>query len=257
MSDATDPILVTREGSIQIITLNKPKRLNAWDTPMRNDLCKAIAAADTDPEVEAVILTGAGDRAFCAGQDLNEGKSFDAARAELWIEEWRTLYNLIRRFEKPFIGALNGIAAGSAFQVALLCDMRVGHANSPMGQPEIKQGIASVTGFWIIREMLGLARAIDLVQTGRIVSADECHRLGLINEIVEQDQVLPRAIALAQELAALPKQAYALNKQRIVAATQHSFDETFELARTLHKKAFAEGHTQAGMSKFLDRKKAS
>ncbi|MCJ8141015.1 enoyl-CoA hydratase/isomerase family protein [Falsirhodobacter halotolerans] len=250
----TDHILQTMDGAVLVITLNKPAKLNAWDKPMRDDLVTAILRGSRDPQVEAIVLTGAGDRAFCAGQDLNEGKSFDADRAELWIEEWRTLYNVIRRCEKPFVAALNGIAAGSAFQVSLLADFRIGHAGSRMGQPEINQGIASATGFWILREMLGLARAIDLVQTGRILEAEECHRLGLINEMVPQPEVLSRAVAFAQELAAKPKQAYAFNKQRICAATQTSFDETFELARQIHRKAFELGDTQAQMAKFLTRK---
>lgn len=250
----TDHILEVMEGSVLVITLNKPAKLNAWDKPMRDDLVTAILRASKNPEVEAVILTGAGDRAFCAGQDLNEGKSFDADRAELWIEEWRTLYNAIRRFEKPFIAALNGIAAGSAFQVSLLADFRIGHSLSRMGQPEINNGIASATGFWILREMLGLARAIDLVMTGRIMEADECHRLGLINDIVPQDQVMVRSLELARDLASKPKRAYAFNKQRICAATQSGFDETFELARQIHRKAFELGETQAQMAKFLDRK---
>lgn len=250
----TDHILEKMEGSVLVITLNKPAKLNAWDKPMRDDLVTAILRASKNPQVEAVVLTGAGDRAFCAGQDLNEGKSFDADRAELWIEEWRTLYNAIRRFEKPFVAALNGIAAGSAFQVSLLADFRIGHAGSRMGQPEINQGIASATGFWILREMLGLTRAIDLVQTGRILEAEECHRLGLINQIVPQDQVMARALEFARELAAKPKLAYAFNKQRICAATQAGFDETFELARQIHRKAFEMGETQAQMQKFLDRK---
>ena len=254
MTDMSDHILQRMEGSVLVITLNKPAKLNAWDKPMRDDLVTAILKASKAPEVEALILTGAGERAFCAGQDLNEGKTFDADRAELWIEEWRTLYNVIRRFEKPFVAALNGIAAGSAFQVSLLADFRIGHAQSRMGQPEINNGIASVTGFWILREMLGLARAIDLVQTGRILEAEECHRLGLVNEIVAADQVMPRSLEFARMLAAKPKQAYAFNKQRICAATQSGFDETFELARQIHRKAFEAGETQAEMTKFLNRK---
>ncbi|ALN75090.1 enoyl-CoA hydratase/isomerase family protein [Aureimonas sp. AU20] len=254
MSEQTNAILERMDETVRVITLNKPSRLNAWDKPMRDDLVTAILKASKAPEVEAIVLTGAGDRAFCAGQDLNEGKSFDADRAELWIEEWRTLYNSIRRCEKPFVVALNGIAAGSAFQVALLADFRIGHARSRMGQPEINSGIASATGFWILREMLGLARAIDLVQTGRILEAEECHRLGLINEIVEPDAVMARALELARFLAAKPKRAYAFNKQRIAAATQASFDETFELARQIHRRAFEAGETQAEMAKFFDRK---
>lgn len=253
MTDKADHILQKMEGSVLVVTLNKPAKLNAWDTPMRADLVTAIARAARNPEVAALVLTGAGDRAFCAGQDLAEGKTFDADRAELWIEEWRILYNVIRRFEKPFVVALNGIAAGSAFQVALLGEFRIGHARSRMGQPEINSGIASATGFWILREMLGLARATDLVQTGRIMEAEECHRLGLINELVAPEEVLPRALELARMLASKPKNAYAFNKQRICAATQAGFDETFELARLIHRKAFEIGETQAAMSKFFDK----
>lgn len=250
-----DHILTRLEGTIQVITLNKPDRLNAWDKPMRDDLLKAIKAASRNAEVEGIILTGAGERAFCAGQDLNEAKNFEGGdTAEDWIEEWRDLYNIIRRCEKPFVVALNGIAAGSAFQVSLLGDFRIGHAKSRMGQPEINSGIASVTGFWIIKEMLGLARAIDLVQTGRILEAEEAHRLGLINELVEPEQVMPRALELARFLASKPKAAYALNKQRFVASTQASFDETFELARTMHRRAFESGMTQEHMAKFFDKK---
>ena len=106
----------------------------------------ALAAMEENAEVRAIILTGAGDRAFGAGQDLNETKTFDPDRAEQWMGEWERLYDRIRSLSKPIIAALNGVAAGSAFQVALLCDLRVGHTGVTMGQPEINSGIASRHG---------------------------------------------------------------------------------------------------------------
>src|SRR5205814_8704277 len=114
------------------------------------------------------------------------------------------LYALIRALSTPLIAALNGVAAGSAFQVALLCDFRIGHSGVRMGQPEINSGIASTTGPWIMREMIGIARTIDLTLTGRMMDAEECFALGIINRLVAPDEVLPASITFAEVLAAKP-----------------------------------------------------
>jgi enoyl-CoA hydratase/carnithine racemase len=250
---AEQHVLAENQGGTLVITLNRPERLNAWNAPMRARLLDLIGGANGDDAVRAVVMTGAGERAFCAGQDLNEGKTFDGARAEEWIEEWRRLYSALRRFEKPMVMALNGLAAGSAFQVVLLGDIRVGHAGSKMGQPEINSGIVSATGFWIMREMLGLSRAIEMVLTGRMAEAEECHRIGLLHHIVPQAEVQARALAIAAELAAKPALAFRLNKQRFCAATQAGFDETFEAARLIHRRAFDAGEPQRVMEKFLNK----
>src|SRR4051794_26235230 len=141
-------ILTDRVGEVGRITLNRPEILNAWHSPMRLELIAALEGFERDEGIRAIILTGAGDRAFSAGQDLSETKTFDADRSEAWVNEWERLYDTIRSLSKPLIAALNGVAAGSAFQVALLCDFRIGHAGVRMGQPEINSGIASTTGPW-------------------------------------------------------------------------------------------------------------
>jgi enoyl-CoA hydratase/carnithine racemase len=251
MAEAEKHVLAAMEGRTLVVTLNRPERLNAWNAPMRARLLDLLQDANVNPAIGAVVLTGAGERAFCAGQDLNEGKTFDGARAEEWIEEWRRLYNALRRFEKPLVCALNGLAAGSAFQVSLLCDVRVGHDGSKMGQPEINSGIVSATGFWIMREMLGLSRAIEMVLTGRLASAAEAHGLGLIHHLVPAGEVRAKALAVAAELASKPPLAFKLNKQRFCAATQAGFDETFEAARLIHRHAFEAGEPQRVMEQFL------
>jgi enoyl-CoA hydratase/carnithine racemase len=160
--------------TVGTITLNRPHVLNAWNKPMRDEVADVLKKYENNPEIRAIILTGAGERAFCAGHDFDEAKTFDPQRAELWIEEWRNLYSLIRSLSKPLIAALNGVAAGSGFQVALLADIRIGHPGVTMGQPEINAGILSITGPWIMREMLGLSRTIELTLTGRMMDAEEC-----------------------------------------------------------------------------------
>ena len=246
------PFILTRtEGRVAVITLNRPEILNAWHTPMREMLVSALDAAETNGQVRAIVLTGAGDRAFGAGQDLNETKTFDPDRAELWMGEWERLYDRLRSLSKPLIVALNGLAAGSAFQVALLGDIRVGHPGVTMGQPEINAGIASVTGPWIMKEMLGLARTIDLTLTGRMMDADECHAIGLINRVVPSAQVMPTAMVLAHELAEKAPIAMRLNKARFREVTEASFRECIKAGIRTQREAYATGEPARWMEKFL------
>lgn len=248
-------ILTEVEGPVLKITLNRPQVLNAWNAAMREELIEALTEAEDDEAVRAVILTGAGDRAFGAGQDLNETKSFDADRAEVWIGEWEKLYNRFRTLSKPIIAALNGVAAGSAFQVALLCDLRVGHAGVRMGQPEINSGIPSTTGPWIMREMLGMARTIDLTLTGRLMNADEAERIGLINRLVPQEKVAEEAMKLALELASKPPVAMRLDRQRFREMTESNLQDALSAGIRIQREAYATGEPARMMEAFLAKRR--
>ena len=247
----TAAVLTRVDGAIGIVTLNRPEKLNAWDSGMRGELVAALEQFGADAAIGAIILTGQGDRAFGAGQDLNETKSFDAARAEEWMQEWRRLFGAIRSLDKPIIAALNGVAAGSAFQVALLCDLRVGHAGVRMGQPEIKSGIPSVTGPWVMIDRIGLSRTIDLTLTGRLMDGEECHSIGLIQRLVPAAEVMPTAIALARDLAAMPPVAMKLNKQRFRALTEPGFDEAITAGAAAQSQAYATGEPARMMAAFF------
>jgi enoyl-CoA hydratase/carnithine racemase len=244
-------VIVETIGRVRRLTLNRPDKLNAWNTPMRDRLIAALKAAEADAEVGAIVLTGAGDRAFGAGQDLSESKSFDADRAESWMAEWKALYNLFRHGSKPVVAALNGIAAGSAFQVALLCDLRVAHAGVKMGQPEINSGIATVTGSWIMREIIGLARTIDLTLTGRMLEAKEAFEFGLISRIVDADKVQSEALELAEYLAGKPPVAMRLNRRRFAELTEAGFENAMSSGVRIQREAYSSGEPQAMMEKFL------
>lgn len=246
-----DSVLVEVRGAIGILTLNRPQILNAWNAPMRSRLVEGLDELEANEAVRAIILTGAGDRAFGAGQDLNETKTFDPDRAELWMGEWERLYDRLRSLSKPIIAALNGVAAGSAFQVALLCDLRIGHDGVTMGQPEINSGIASVTGPWIMREMIGIARTIDLTLTGRMMDADECVRIGLINRIVPKQKVMEATLALAEELAGKPPVAMRLNKARFREVTEESFRECLTAGIRNQREAYGTGEPARMMEQFL------
>lgn len=249
-------VLSEIRGRVGIVTLNRPEVLNAWNAVMRARLVEVFDEMEKDEAVRAIILTGAGDRAFGAGQDLNETKTFDPDRAELWIGEWERLYDRIRSLSKPVIAALNGVAAGSAFQVSLLCDFRIGHPGVTMGQPEINSGIASTTGPWIMREIIGLARTIDLTLSGRMMDAEECVRIGVMNRVVPQDQVMTASLALATELADKPPVAMRLNRARFREVTEAGFRDCLAAGIRNQREAYATGEPARMMEAFLAKRAA-
>ena len=251
--EETNYVHLEYDGVIAVLTLNRPHVMNAWHKPMRDLLVARLNECENNEHVRAIVIRGAGDRAFCAGQDLNDVSDFDAAAARVWIEEWRTLYHRVRTLTKPTVAALNGVAAGSGFQFALLLDTRVGHSQSRMGQPEINAGIASITGQWIMREIIGLARTTELVLTGRIMDVDEAHRMGLIHELVGKNAVFPRSVELAKELATKAPLAMKLNKNWLREMTQAGFDAAFEHALIAHAESYDSGEPQSISQSFLDR----
>lgn len=252
----SDTVLSSIDDGVGLIILNRPNVLNAWDAPMRSVLLATLRRLESDETVRAIVVTGAGDRAFSAGQDLNETKKFSGDDGKAWIAEWETLYGLVRSLSKPFIAALNGVAAGSAFQFSLLTDIRIAHAGVKMGQPEINSGIASTLGPWIMREMLGLSRTIELTLTGRMMNADECHRIGLISEIVDQQRVLPRALELARELAAKPPVAMRLNKARFREVTEAGFIDALRAGEVMQKESYGSGEPARMMEEFFRQRRA-
>ena len=193
------PVLTDVTGGIATVTLNKPWKLNAWDTPMRAEITALLKDWNRDPTVRAVIMTGAGERAFCAGQDLEETEKFQSGHEGAnWFQSWQDFYNAIRGLDKPCLAALNGVAAGSAFQAVMLTDARIGYRGVRMGQPEIDAGIPSVTGPMLMLPRIGLARTMELTLTGRMMEADEAHLIGLINYLVpRREDVMPKAREVA------------------------------------------------------------
>ncbi|MER6976153.1 enoyl-CoA hydratase/isomerase family protein [Streptomyces carpinensis] len=241
------------EAYVLEVTLNRPDKLNAWTASMRSELVAALDAAGDDNQCRAVVLTGAG-RAFCAGQDLAETAAIDPddhAAAEEWINDFGQLFRAVRGLDKPVIAAVNGVAAGSGFQFALLADLRVGHAGVRMGQPEVLSGIPSITGIWAMRGILGRAKTTEFALTGRLVHGEEALRLGLLTRLVDEDRVKEEARAEAARLAQLPPGALALTKGRLRELDDAGLDEAIDAAKKVHAAAYATGEPQREMARFL------
>lgn len=222
-------ITIEHRQRIAVVTFQRPEVMNAWNCVMRKEIIAACIALDADPAVGAVVFTGAGTRAFGAGQDLREPSPATPEEADLWVDGWHALFSALRCMSKPTVAALNGVAAGSSFQFALMVDARVGHSNTRMGQPEINAGTASSMGPWVIHSVLGHILAYDLTLSGRIMDGEECRRHGLFNRVVAPEQVVDEAVNLAAELAAKPALAMALTKQRLALLTETGFQTSFEI----------------------------
>lgn len=220
---------IADHGRIRVVTFARPDALNAWDRSMRGGIADAIRKADASGDVGGLVFTGQGERAFGAGQDLREPGPTNAGEAEGWVDEWEEFFGALRDVTKPTVVALNGVAAGSHFQFALLADARIGHPGIRMGQPEIKAGVASSMGPWVIHTYMGPLAAQDLALSGRLMDAQECERRGLVTRLVPQGEVVSAAIALAEELAGRPQLAMRLTKERLRELTETSFRQVFPL----------------------------
>ena len=189
-------------GDILVIRLNRPEKLNAWDTPAREAFRMALEEADANDAVKAVVATGAGSRAFCAGADLKESGIGVPSDARQRMDKFLHLYTSVLSFRKPLVAALNGLAAGSAFQVVLLMDYRVGHAGVQMGLTEINAGIPTISGSTVLNWALGINRTREISVSGRMIPGQEAHALGLIEELADADKVMERAFEAARRFAA-------------------------------------------------------
>jgi enoyl-CoA hydratase len=233
------------------LTLDRPAKLNAIDPEMRHGLTSAIREAGADPAVKVVVLTGAGERAFTAGQDLAEMTDLDEEGGAQWVQELAALYDSIRALDKPSLVAINGYASGGGIQIALHADYRIAVDHARLGQPEIDAGMPSVLGPWVIRAALGLAVTRDLALSGRFIGAADALRLGAVDEVVPVATLATEARARAATLAAAPPLAVALTKQRMRALTESSWRATVAHGEVLARAAFSAGEPQATARAFL------
>ena len=244
-----------RHDAVAVVTINRPQRLNALAQRTRREILAAMRALGGDDAIGAVVLTGAGGRAFAAGQDLAEAQEFDAGSIEAWIDQWDELYGGVAGLGKPVIAAVNGYAVGAGLQLALVCDLRIAADHARFGMPEIDDAIPCITGTWALYEVIGRARTAELVLTGRMLDAQEALLWGLVNRVVVREQLIDVAVAQAMTLAAKPRTAMRLNKQWLHRGLMEDFAATKEFARRAHREAFASGEPQEAMAKFLAKRR--
>ena len=253
----SDPVIIERVGAIGVLRLNRESALNAITMDLARSLAEGLIELDARDDIRGIVLTGSGERAFCAGVDLAEARNVQVADIESWFGTVCNTYRQILLTEKPVITALNGIAAGGGFQMALVSDLRVAHAGVRMGQPEINAGIPSIMGSYWMSLHLGWAKNQELSMTGRLMDASEAHGLGLINYMVEADELIEKACAVAETLAEKPSVAWKRTKARFREIALAGFDDAFRAGVLGQQEAYAKGEPQAIIDAFMAARRKS
>jgi 2-(1,2-epoxy-1,2-dihydrophenyl)acetyl-CoA isomerase len=229
----TGPLLVDRTDGVVTLTFNRPESLNSLDIGLKVALREAVEAVEVDPECRAVVLTGAG-RAFCVGQDLKEhaeALASDEAPLDTVLVHFNPLVRRLALLPKPVIAAVNGTAAGAGASLALLADFRIGGPRTSLLMAFANVGLAADTGAsWSLPRLVGQAKAVELLMLAQQVKADELLALGLLTQLVaDDDQVLPVAQEMARRLANGPTVAYGQIKRQLVVGAAGSLEDALAL----------------------------
>jgi len=247
-------ILVDRDERIGIVTLNRPKELNALRTELVAELANAVETFDRDDEIRCIVITGAGDRAFAAGADIKEMS--DKSPIDMMLGSFES-WNRIRRVHTPMIAAVGGYALGGGCELAMHCDMIVASENARFGQPEIKLGIIpGAGGTQRLARTFGKYRTMEMVLTGANFTAQEMADHGLVNRIVPKGEHLTEAIKLAKVVAAQPPIAARLAKDAVNAAFETSLEQGLANERKNFFLLFATEDMREGMRAFMEKREA-
>ncbi len=247
-------ILVERDERVGIVTLNRPKELNAINTDLVGELADALEEFDRDDEIRCIVLTGAGERAFAAGADIKEMS--DKSPIDMLLggfENW----NRIRRIKKPVIAAVGGYALGGGCELAMHCDMIVASENAQFGQPEIKLGIIpGAGGTQRLARTFGKYRTMEMVLTGANFTAQEMADHGLVNRVVPKGEHLSEALKLAKTVAAQAPLAVRLAKDAVLAAFETTLEQGLANERKNFFLLFASEDMREGTRAFIEKRKA-
>ena len=247
--------LVARDGAIAVVSVNRPEARNALDGETLDALAEAFAALEGETSIRCAILTGAGDKAFAAGADIKAMADADPAGADLLVAHAHRVGDLLEASRLPVIAAVNGFALGGGFELALACDFILAARGAKVGMPEVGLGvIPGMGGTQRLVQRIGVARARQLIYTGGLIDADAAARMGLVNEVLEPAELLPRARAVAAEITTRAPLAIAAAKRALRRGPDLPLDAGIALERELFCGLFTTHDQKEGMRAFLDKR---
>ncbi|MFB7377150.1 enoyl-CoA hydratase [Kitasatospora purpeofusca] len=247
-----ETIRVERHDRVGLITLDRPKALNALNTRLMNEVVEAAQEFDRDRTVGAVVVTGS-DRAFAAGADIKEMQSLDFVDA--YLGDWFAAWDRFGALRKPVVAAVAGYALGGGCELAMLCDVLIAADTAKFGQPEIKLGvIPGIGGSQRLTRAIGKAKAMELCLTGRTMDAEEAERAGLVSRIVPADRLLDEALATAATIAAMSAPAAIMMKESVNRALETTLAEGVRFERRLFHATFATADQKEGMTAFAEKR---
>ena len=251
-------VLYEKKGAIAYVTLNRPKVLNALNRKTWEDLQTAFEDARKDSAIRGVILTGAGDKAFIAGADIGELSQVTAVEAEESSSFGQGVLNLIENLGKPVVAAINGFALGGGCETAMACTIRVATENARFGQPEVKLGVLpGGGGTQRLPRLIGKGRALQLILSGEMISAQEAYRIGLVNEVVPAADLIPRAEAILKQIFANAPLAVKYSLEAVNKGLETSQAEGLTLEASYFGLCAGTEDKKEGTEAFLQKRKAA
>ncbi|NOY07204.1 MAG: enoyl-CoA hydratase [Chlorobi bacterium] len=245
-------ILVSAEEKIGILRMNRPNVLNALNQVSMEEIVHALEAFDADDSISCIVLTGS-EKAWAAGADITE--MADATAIEMLYRDQFAQWERIKRIHKPIIGAVSGYALGGGCELAMLCDILIASETAKFGQPEIRVGvIPGAGGTQRLTRIVGKSRAMEMVLTGEMMSADEAYQRGLVSKVVPVEVVVDEAVALARRIASQPPLAVRLAKESVLKAYETSLSEGLEFERKNFYLLFASEDQKEGMQAFKEKR---
>jgi len=248
-------VLSRTDGHVAVVTLNRPKVLNALSLDLMIQLVETLERYDLDPNIRCIVLHGAGDRAFAAGADI--GDMAEATVVDMYERNQFARWEKIKRIRKPIIAAVSGFCLGGGCELAMHCDIIIASESAKFGQPEINIGvIPGAGGTQRLSRTVGKFRAMELILTGRFMTAQEAHAIGLVTRIVPVETFVEEAVKLAREISERPPMAVRLAKEAVLKAFETPLSEGLEYERKLFYMLFATEDQKEGMKAFFEKRKA-
>jgi enoyl-CoA hydratase/carnithine racemase len=249
---AYETLVLTREDTFAVITLNRPPA-NAISDSLMRELAAALTEIEADPGMRSVIITGAGDRIFCAGADL--GSAFEGADVTAFIRFGNSVLRRIERYPKPVVAAMNGHALGGGCEIAMACHIRILKDSARMGQTESNLGIVpGYGGTQRLPRLVGRGLALEYLILGAQIPALECHRIGLVNRLAREGQVLDEARALARELGKRPPLATRLIIEAVDDGLAAPIDEAIEIETRAFQRVLGTEDAAEGIQAFFQKR---
>ncbi|MEW6211816.1 MAG: enoyl-CoA hydratase-related protein [Acidobacteriota bacterium] len=248
-------VLIEKRGRIAIVTVNRPDKLNALNAATRNDILAAFDELAADDEVRVVVITGAGEKAFIAGADINEfaGKTAVQQRG---VMKGRRAFDAVEDFPKPVIAMINGFALGGGCELAMACDIRIASVKAKLGQPEIKLGIIpGGGGTQRLTRLIGEGRAMELILTGDMITAEEALQLGLVNHVFASEELEAKTMEIAAKIAEMSPIALAMAKQSVKNAARLTLRAGLDTEVDLFALCFSSEDKEEGVRAFLEKRK--
>lgn len=248
------PIIIEQQGRVVIVTLNRPAARNALNSEIMNALASDLAPLDRDPGVGCFVLKGS-DKAFAAGADIKE--MADKSFPDMFGEDFFAAWDKFASFRTPKIAAVSGYALGGGCELAMMCDMIFASETAMFGQPEIKLGvIPGMGGSQRLTKLVGKAKAMDMILTGRMMDATEAERCGLVARVLPAEKLLEEALAAAQTIAGYGKAATMAAREAVDRALEGGLREGILFERRIFHALFATNDQKEGMAAFIEKRPA-